>query len=794
MTELSLADRPLFVGAHVTRAEDDRLLQGRGRFVADISLPGMAEAAFVRSPFAHANITRIDLEAARSMPGVHGVFSAADLDDVAPFPDTNRFVRPVAFFPLARKRVRYVGSPIAVVVAENRYLAEDAAQAVIVDYDPLPPIVSIEAALADPGSLFEDWEDNRVLEIQVKDPDMDALFEEHRVVKGRYKIHRHTGVPIETRGCVGRFEDGRITLWSATQSPHYLRTILSRMLAMEERDIRVVAPDVGGGFGVKSHMYPEDALIPWLAVKLRKPVRWLEDRVEHFVSTNHAREHVIDIEGAFSEDGRILAIRTQIFGDVGSGEIWFPGTGPSVVAAGVMTGPYRVERTQASVTCLVTNKTPAGAYRGYGQPEGVFALERLVDKAAKELEIDPVEMRRRNLLRPEDLPFTTYSGYVLDSGSFMDAFDQTVSSASAAYASAIERYQDDASVRIGIGYASYWEGTSPSGFLNTGLWGAHESATIRMEPDGGAVVSVGVTTTGQGVETMVATLTADALGIPIEHVRVQMGDTDTCPQGQGGWGSRSTVMGGGAILMAAGRIRDKMLAIASHLLEADASDLRIGGGQIEVAGSDSGVSIREVAEIATVRTHALPAGVEPGLDATAVYLANTDHWPDKFGKFNPCPTYANASHAAIVKVDIYTGGVEVIKYVATHDSGPLVNPDIVTGQVEGGIAQGVGGALLEHLVYNEEGQLQSANLMDYLLPTATDVPEMLVHHRESPSPNTPLGLKGAGEGGVIGGMAAIGNAVANALAEFDVDVTEMPLSPPVVLSLIGSVPYARSTG
>lgn len=782
--ELSMADRPMYMGARVGRSEDDRLLTGRGRFVADIKLPWMAEAAIVRSPFAHALITRVDLEMARTMPGVHGVFSAADLHDVGAFPDTNAFVRPVSFFPLARKRVRYAGAPVAVVVAENRYLAEDASQAVIVEYEPLTPIVSIEGALSSLTPLYDGWADNRILEIHASDPMTDALFEQSRVVKGRYKVHRHTGVPLETRGCVAKYEDDRVTLWSATQSPHYLRTILSQMLPFNERDIRVVTPDVGGGFGVKSHMYPEDVLIPWLAVQLQRPIRWIEDRTEHFISSNHAREHIIELEGAFTEDGRLLGVRSNILGDVGSGEIWFPGTGPSVVAAGVMTGPYRVERTQASVTCAVTNKTPAGAYRGYGQPEGVFALERLMDKAGRELGIDAAEIRRRNLLRPEDLPFTTFSGYVLDSGSFLEAFNQTVLSATSAYEAAVEKHREDRNVRIGIGYATYWEGTSPSGYLNTGHWGAHESATIRMEPDGGVVVSVGVTTTGQGVETMVATLTADALGVPIDWVRVQMGDTDTCPQGQGGWGSRSTVMGGGAVLMAAARIRQKLVAIAAHLLEADPGDLRVGRGRIAVAGSDVGIPIRDLAEIATIRTHALPPAIEPGLEAAAAYQAKADHWPNDIGKFNACPTYANASHAAVVKVDIQTGLIEIIKYVATHDSGPLVNPQIVTGQIEGGIAQGIGGALLENLIYNDDGQLQSASFMDYLLPTATDVPEMVVHHRESPSPNTPMGLKGAGEGGVIGGMAAIGNAVANALSEFEVDVTEMPLSPMAVLRLI----------
>ncbi len=780
----TLTGRPLHVGAHVARVEDDRLLRGEARFVADVDLPNSAEAVIVRSPFAHAKVQRIDLEAATAMPGVVAAISASDLTDVLPFPDTNTFVRPVGFFPLARDRVRYVGAPVAVVVAEDRYLAEDAAAAVIVDYEPLPPVTTIEDALAGTTLLYDEWADNKVLDLQLSDPEMDLIFERYRAIGGTYKIHRHTGMPLETRGCVASFEDGRVTLWSSTQSPHYVRSILARMLELPEQDLRVITPDVGGGFGVKSHMYAEEVLLPWLAVELRRPVRWIEDRVEHFIASNHAREHVIDIEAAFTDDGRIMAVRAHITGDVGSGEIWFPGTGPSVVASGTVTGPYRIDRTLASITCLVTNKTPAGAYRGYGQPEGVFALERLIDKAAAELGLDAAEIRRRNLLRPEDLPFTTSSGYILDSGSFLAAFEDTAAVAREAYSSSVEEFAEESGARIGLGFATYWEGTSPSGFLNTGLWGAHESATVRVEPDGGVLVRSGVTTTGQGVESMLATLVADTLGLPLDRVRVEMGDTDTSPQGQGCWGSRSTVMGGGAAVMAAGLIKDKMVQIAGGVLEAATEDLVLEEGRFAVRGTDVAISFDEVAEMATLATFRLPAGLTAGLTETAVYEANVDHWPNELGKINPCPTYANATHAAVVKVDIATGAVKVLTYVSTHDSGPLINPRIVTGQIEGGIAQGVGGALLENLVYDADGQLLSASFMDYLVPTSSEMPTMVVQHRESPSPNTPFGVKGAGEGGVIGGMAAIGNAVTNALTEFGVDVREMPLTPPAVRRLI----------
>ena len=779
-----LPDRPLHVGASVSRVEDDRILRGRARYVADIDIQDMAEVAIVRSPVAHAELGGVDVGSATRMPGVVAAFAAADMTGVQPFPDTNPMVRPVRLFPLARERVRYVGAPVGVVVAEDRYLAEDAAAEVWVDYEQLPAVMSVEASLDGSQRLYDEWPDNKVLDFQLNDPEIDRIFRKHHVVRETYSTHRHTGVPLETRGCLAQFDGSRVTLWSSTQSPHYVRTILSRMLGLSENRIRVIAPDMGGGFGIKSHMYPEEVLVPWLAIKLGRPVRWIEDRTEHFTASNHAREQVIHIEGAFTAGGRIVAVRAHIVSDVGSGEIWFPGTGPSIVAAGMITGPYRISRTLASITCAVTNKTPAGAYRGYGQPEGVFALESLMDKAAIELGLDPVGIRRINLLRKQDLPFTTFGGSVFDSGSFREAFDKTVDAARDAHSSALEEYRDHDGVRIGVGFATYWEGTSPSGFLNTGLWGAHDSASVRVEPDGGVVVSVGVTTTGQGVETMVATLAADILRVPLDRVRVEMGDTDTCPTGQGGWASRSTVMGGGAVVMAAGRIRDKMMRIAAHALEAGVDDIVMSEGRFDVRGTGVGVSFAEVAETATVRTFGLPESLEPGLDATAVYTANVDHWPDEFGRINPCPTYANASHAAVVKVDLATGAVTILQYVSTHDCGPVINPRIVRGQVEGGIAQGIGGTLLENLVYSDEGQLLSASFMDYLIPTAGEIPDMVVQHLESPSPNTPLGVKGVGEGGVIGVPAAVANAVREALAEFGVEITELPLSPSNVRKLI----------
>lgn len=591
---------------------------------------------------------------------------------------------------------------------------------------------------------------------------------------------------METRGCIGEFRQGRLTLWTATQSPHIVRTTLSYVLPIAERDIRVVAPDVGGGFGTKCHVYPEEVVVSWLAMRLGRPVRWIEDRAEHLVATNHAREHVIELDGAVDEDGRIVALRSRILHDVGSAEIFMAGINPTFVLAGHLTGPYKIDVVENSITQVVTNKTPSGAFRGFGIPEAVFALERFVEKAAREVGVDPLDARRRMLLDQEDLPYLTATGAQLDSGSFRESFERVVELGAAAEAQARERYRDDPRARVGVGYAVYIEGTAPSYFGTTGHWTSYDSATIRVEPDGSVVVSVGVTTTGQGVTTMVATLTADAIGVPLEDVRVQIGDTDVCPYGLGGWGSRSAVVGGGAVLKAAGQVREKTLRIAAHLLEVAPEDLELAEGRIHVRGSEeSAVSMADVGRAATVRTVDLPPDIEPGLEATATYdPPGIQHWPDENGLINGAAAWANAAHAVVAKVDIEIGGVEILDYFVVHDCGPLINPMIVEGQVQGGVAHGIGGTIYENMVYTQEGQPLAATFMDYLVPTATEIPPMVIEHFESASPKMPLGVKGVGEGGTIGPPAAIANAVANEVR---------PRLDRLALPLRASVPPARAS-
>jgi carbon-monoxide dehydrogenase large subunit len=774
-----LAARPVHIGARVARVEDDRLLTGRGTYVADVDLPGTVEVAVVRSIAPHARIRGIGTEAARSLDGVLAVVTASDLTDVRPFPDFLAHARPTRTFPLARDRVRYVGAPVAAVVAEDRYRAEDAAEAVEVDYESLPAVGTMEQALApDAPRLFEEWPDNRMVEVRGSNPAVEAILSSSRVVRGRFSIQRHTAVPMETRGGLAEYRDGRLTLWTSTQSPHIVRTTLSYVLPLAERHIRVVAPDVGGGFGCKCHVYPEDVLVCWLAMKLGRPVRWVEDRAEHLVATGHAREHVLELEAAVAEDGTLRAVRCRILHDVGSGELFFPGINPSFVAGGHITGPYRIEHAEVSVTCVVTNKTPSGAFRGFGIPEAVFALERLVDRAAREVGRDPLEVRRKMLLRPEDLPYVTATGGVLDSGSFGPAFERAVELAREAERRARDRFGRDPSVRIGSGVATYVEGTAPTYFGTTGHWTSHDAATVRVEPDGSVVVAVGVTTTGQGVTTMVATLAADALGVPRESVRVVIGDTDRCPYGLGGWGSRSTVVGGGAVLRAAAPVRDKVLRVAAHLLEAAPEDLALEDGRVRVRGTDRSVSLAEVATTAWVRTLDLPPGEDPGLEATATYdPPGLQHRPGPDGRMNGAAAWANATHAAVVRVDLDTGAVEVLDYLVAHDCGRVINPVVLDGQIQGGVAQGIAGALYEHVAYSPEGLPQAGSFMDYLIPSAAEVPDLVIEHFESPAPEMPLGVKGAGEAGTVGPGAAIANAVSAALADLGVEVDATPITP-----------------
>lgn len=771
------------------RLEDDRLVRGCGEYVGDIRLRRMVDVALVRSEVAHARVRAIDTSAAAEVEGVLAVVTAADLTDVAPVPEASEWAGAVGAFPLARGRVRYVGEAIAAVVACDRYVAEDAAELVDVDLEALPAVASIDAAIApDAVRLYDDWSDNCCVRAPAAhDPEADAAFARLRTARGRYVIQRQAAVPMEPRGVVAQWSGDRLTVWSSTQMPHILRGILSRMLGLREGDIRVVAPDVGGGFGGKAQVYAEEYLVAWLARRLGRPVRWIEDRYEHMVSSVHARDMVIDLEAAFHDDGRIEAVRGTMRQDLGSGMAYPAGFPPLFVAVDALTGPYRIAHQQVLAEAIVTNKTPTGGYRGFGVPEGVFAMERLVDEVAAACGRDPLDVRRAMLVGREDLPYTRVTGGILESGSHHETFERAVELGRAACERTASRLAGEPRLRVGLGVATYIEGTAASALGGTGIWGAHDGCDVRFDPDGGVTVSVGVTTTGQGVTTMVATITAQELGVALDRIRVEIGDTDGAAYGTGCWGSRSTVVASGALKQATAELREKGARIAAHLMECAPDDVVVGDGGFVVTGSpDARVSWDRVAEVAMTRTFELPDDIVPGLEARATYdPPHIDHRPRADGLMNAYVTHNNATHAAVVVVDVDTGAIRVSDYVAVQDVGRVFNPIIVTGQVHGGVVQGIAGALLEDLPYDELGNPQATNFMDYLLPGAVEAPWMESVTIQTPAPETPMGAKGAGEIGIIGPPAAIAAAVQDALAEFGIaPITRTPITPQDVLTMI----------
>lgn len=783
MIELGDAVRAAHLLDRSPRREDPRLLTGQATFVADVELADPLDIAFVRSPLAHARIGAIDTAAATAAPGVARVVTAADLKGMSAVPDTAAFIRPVHRFPLATDRVRYVGSPVVAVAATDRYLAEDAAELVEVTYDELPVLASMTDALADDAPrLYDDWPDNKLVDTSRPTPEIDEIFARSKVIRGKYRMHRHAPMPLETRGAAAEFRRGRLTVWTSTQVPHQERTILSRILGLSETDIQVIAPDVGGGFGGKLQLYPEDAVVAWLAMHSGRPTRWIEDRREHLIASSHARDEEVEIEGAVDAEGHLVALRARLLVNMGSGEIYPPGSAPAFVSASSLTSVYRIPVAAAIVTCVVTNTTPSGAYRGFGTPEMIFAVERFLDRVARETGQDPIRMRRDMVIRPEDLPYETPAGRKIDSGSHLAAFDEAVAWGKRT----AEAHRETATGRVGVGYASYLDGVACTYFPNTNMWTGYETSTVRIEPDGRVVVAGGVSPSGQGLETMIATVTARELGVPLDQVVVRLGDTDLAPYGIGSQASRSTVVAAGAIMGSTTRLRAKVLTIAAHLLEADATDLVIEDGRIHVRGvSDRAVTIADVAGVAHLATFKLPPGTEPGLEASFSWdPPGTDNFPNERGRMNACLTWGNSCHAAVVEVDESTGEVRILDYLSVHDAGPIINPLIVEGQVQGGIAQGIGGVLYEQLAYSPDGQPLVTSFMDYLMPTAMEIPHITLTHMSSPSPKTPFGLKGVGEAGVTGPYAAIANAVCDALSDLGIDIVETPISGSAVRRLI----------
>ena len=753
-----------FFGQRVRRFEDPRLLTGRGAFLEDLRLPDVLHAAFVRSPYAHAVVRDVPDEPAAGLPGVVGVFTARDFE-LRPIPTAvpHPALRPCSQVPLAGERVRFVGEPLAVVVATDRYLAEDGAEALLgeLDLEPLPVVPGSAAALA-PGApiLHESLGDNLAGAWDVRVGDVErALAEADRVVRGRYAVQRYTGMPIETRGVLAHVDpiSDRLLVWSSTQWPHTVRQALAEALAMPEHRLRVIAPDVGGGFGVKQDVYPEEVVIPLLAQRLGRPVKWVETRREHFTGTAHSREQVHDLELAVARDGVVTGLRAVVTADLGAYTRSLGVLCPSVTA-GSLLGPYRIRHYQAEIRCALTNKAPAGAYRGAGAPEAVFALERAMDRAARELGLDPAEIRRRNFIRPDEFPWHTGLGtaqlpVVYDSGDYVANLDRALELADWAGWRERQATAREEGRHLGIGLACY--------VLLGGL-GPFEGAEVRLDPSGEVVVATGASPHGQGTDTAMAQIVADELRTAPDRVTVEHGDTDQIPYGVGTYASRNAVTAGSATAVAARQVRAKALRLAAHLLEVSEDDLELADGTVRVSGApDRALALGELAA-ACAPDRSLPEGMEPGLSARHYFQA-------------PLPTFASGVHVAAVEVMPETGDVRILDYVSVSDAGPLINPSIVDGQIQGGVAQGIGGALMEELAYDENAQ-PAGSFLDYAMPRSTDLPSIRQDHLSTPSPLNPLGVKGLGEGGALAPPPALASAVEDALAPLGVKIDRTPLS------------------
>jgi carbon-monoxide dehydrogenase large subunit len=772
-----------YFGAAVPRREDPRFLRGEGRYVDDVKLPGMLHAAFVRSPHAHARIIGVRPAPAESHPGVARVLT---------FRDVSRFMHPLPLFgavpPGLAARVevsmarppqralcdgvaRHVGEIVAMVVAESRALAEDAAELVEVDYEPLPAAVALEAAAeADAPRVHGDLPTNVAVRFRTGFGDVAAALRDPGLVvaRERFEIQRYVGMPIETRGVVAQWDprDGTLTTWNATQVVHFVQQGLVEALGLPPHKVRVVAPDVGGGFGTKANGYPEDLLVPVAAMVCRRAVKWTEDRREHMIAAAHARGQVHHIELAARRDGTFVAVRDRIFVDLGAYNVW--GIVLPYNTTAHLLGPHRVPSLDVECLGVLTNKTPNAPYRGAGRPETVFAMDRIVDGLARELRLDPAEVRRRNYLSAADLPYELQIPYrdgnplVYDSGDFRANLDAALAAIDYEGFRREQAKLRGRGVYRGIGISGYVEGTAI---------GPYEGANVRLDAAGHAVVATGAACQGQGHETAFAQIAADALGVPLDWVTVVGGDTAAIPFGVGTFASRSAVNAGTSIHQAAGRVRAKLAAAAAALLEAAPADVLIEEGEASVRGAPaSRLPLRDVIR-GSLPTFARPGPASPDFEAT-VYA------------HQPTVTYTSAVHVVLVEVDAETGVVRILRYVVAHDCGRVINPVIVEGQIHGGVAQGVGGALLEEMAYDAQGQLLTGTFMDYLVPTAMELPPIETVHLEYPSPRNPLGIKGVGEGGAISPPAALANAVEDALAPFGARVTRTPLSPSVVVSLI----------
>ncbi len=779
------------VGRELRRKEDPRLITGRARYIDDIALPGTLWAAIVRSPEAHAEIVSIDTSAAAEREGVHAVFTGEDLSDLGgPLPmawaPPGVEVNNPEHWPLAKGAVKHVGDPVAVVLGDDRYAVSDAAEDVTVEYETRPAIVDPEAALAGSPFVHEDLGTNKVHEWSLAGGDVQAGFADADVVVERRVVnHRIAGAPIEARGVLADYRAGSLTLWTSTQVPHFVRLFMALLLGLTEDHVRVIAPEVGGGFGSKLQVYGEEVLACWCSRKLGRPVKWIETRSENMSTAHQGRDQIADVRMGAKRDGTITAFHVKILADFGAYNMLLTPLIPSL-GAFVMGGCYKIPNVQTDIVGVFTNKVATDAIRGAGRPEATHMVEVTLDQLAHELGMDPLEVRRRNFIPKDDFPAAVATGVVYDSGDYAKTLDRLMEHVDV---EAFRREQAELrgqGVYRGIGFCTYTEicglapsrVTGPAGVgVQAGLW---ESALVRVHNTGAVTVYTGTSPHGQGLETAMAQIVADKLGVDPSIVEVVHGDTAIGPEGRNTYGSRSLATGGEAVAKATDKVVDKAKAIVAAELEAAAEDIEVADGKFSVRGSpDKGMALADIAGIAYIG--AVPEAMEPGLEETTFYD------PENF-------VFPFGAHACIVDVDADTGKIKVSRYVAVDDCGRAINPMLIDGQIHGGIVYGIGQALYERVHYDDEGQLSTGTFVDYALPTAAELPDLETDRTETPSPVNSLGVKGVGEAGTIAASAAVTNAVIDALRPLGVNYINMPLSPMRVWAAISESQGASPEG
>ena len=775
-----------WTGQPLRRREDGELLRGDGRFLGDLVRPGMLHAAVLRSPYPHARISLVDTKQARLLDGVSAVLTGADLGPDFGMQPCNHLLhgqRATPYYALARERVRYVGEPVAIVAAESRYIAEDALELIEVDYEPLPSTGSAIAAL-EPGAarLYDEWPDNVAGTFEKEIGDVEAAFAAADVVVTEtFDIQRLFACSLETRGVLAEWsaERDQLTLWTSTQVPHIVRDFLADLLRLPEHSVRVRVPRVGGAFGAKFHFYPEEVAVALVARAAGRPVRWIEDRLESFLATVHAREQHVTATIAATREGAITAIAADIVADMGAA-LHTVSYGPAWLTSVMIGNVYEIPNIRSRLRAVVTNKTPLGSYRGWGQPQANFITERMVERLAATLDEDAVSLRRLNLIPVEHFPYTSLH-HTFDNGNYTACLDEALALGHYDEWRERQRVLRSEGRHIGIGLSFYVENTAlgPSRMLNAGgvELGGYDIAHIRIEASGTVSVFTGLCEMGQGFTNGLAQLCADQLGVRPDDVRVVSGDTESCPYtGYGTGGSRSAAVGGASITKAARRLREKVTTIAAHMLEVAPEEVEIADGRLWARSAPTRqVTFADVGHAAYRRPADLPDGLDPGLEAIETFEPSQMTWP--YGV-----------NIAVVEIDVATGQVSFLDYAYVHDCGKILNPLIVEGQIHGGVAQGIGMALYEQLRYEEDGQPLFGTFMDYLLPTAIEVPRMRLAHQETPSAIIPGGMKGVGEAGAIGSPAAIANAVEDALRPFGAKVTTLPITPQRVHEMITGVP------